>query len=126
MGNVTIVCKGPTDIISNGHFTVKVDEMSGKRRCGGQGDLLSGSLATWLSWTRLNDLSFETDSETRFETRWLSACQAACILVRKASFSAYQRHYRGVSAVDILDQISPMFYEWIDSNTFESSRDLSL
>ena len=42
LGNVTIVHKGNTDIISNGKFTENCGSGGCPRRCGGQGDLLAG------------------------------------------------------------------------------------
>ncbi|KAJ3287333.1 hypothetical protein HK104_008649, partial [Borealophlyctis nickersoniae] len=49
-GNVTIVQKGSVDVISNGKQVITCDAPGSPRRCGGQGDLLSGSLATFLAW----------------------------------------------------------------------------
>lgn len=70
-GGVTIVQKGPNDIISNGKegkgtaqrihvsnhiiyhkwYTVLVcDSEGGLKRMGGQGDILSGVIATFLAW----------------------------------------------------------------------------
>jgi len=46
----TVVRKGEMDIISNGTATYLCTEPGSLRRCGGQGDVLSGSAATWLHW----------------------------------------------------------------------------
>lgn len=48
----TILSKGRNDLISTADVTLAVDkgiEVS-PRRCGGQGDLLAGSLATIIYW----------------------------------------------------------------------------
>lgn len=70
MGNVTIVQKGQTDKISDGNtgkgwlhsgwlfsllmhsvpVVVECTEEGSPRRCGGQGDITSGSIGTFLSW----------------------------------------------------------------------------
>jgi NAD(P)H-hydrate repair Nnr-like enzyme with NAD(P)H-hydrate dehydratase domain len=42
---------GAHDIISNGVYTETCDAAGSPRRCGGQGDLLSGTLATFLIWS---------------------------------------------------------------------------
>jgi ATP-dependent NAD(P)H-hydrate dehydratase len=42
MGGVTIVQKGKTDYISDGKTVLSSDYFGSPRRCGGQGDVLSG------------------------------------------------------------------------------------
>lgn len=51
-GGVTIVQKGPVDYISNGKQILVCDLKGGLKRSGGQGDTLTGSLGTFLAWTR--------------------------------------------------------------------------
>ena len=53
LGNVTIVHKGATDVITDGRKMTMSDAPGCKRRCGGQGDLLSGTMALLLHWTYL-------------------------------------------------------------------------
>ena len=50
LGNVTIFCKGPFDIISNGRNTATVQTPGSTKRCGGQGDILAGVSGAFLSW----------------------------------------------------------------------------
>ena len=61
MGGVAILQKGATDIIAidtsesgqdvkKNQQTVEVDVEGGLKRCGGQGDILSGSVGTMLAW----------------------------------------------------------------------------
>lgn len=52
LGGVTIIQKGPHDYISNGKYTLTCDIPGGLKRSGGQGDTLTGSLATFLAWRR--------------------------------------------------------------------------
>ena len=49
---VTIVQKGGNDYISNGTTTLVDDLKGGKKRSGGQGDTLTGSIATFLGWRK--------------------------------------------------------------------------
>ena len=51
-GGVTIIQKGPKDYISNGERTLVSDIEGGAKRSGGQGDTLTGSLATFLAWRK--------------------------------------------------------------------------
>jgi ATP-dependent NAD(P)H-hydrate dehydratase len=47
---VTILQKGPSDIISNGERNEVIDVQGGLKRVGGQGDILSGAVGTFLAW----------------------------------------------------------------------------
>src|SRR3954462_2440473 len=51
-GGVTILQKGPKDYISNGTNTFVSDNEGALKRSGGQGDTLTGSLATFLAWRK--------------------------------------------------------------------------
>jgi ATP-dependent NAD(P)H-hydrate dehydratase len=51
-GGVTIIQKGKNDYISNGDRTFVSDVEGGLKRSGGQGDTLTGSLATFLGWRK--------------------------------------------------------------------------
>jgi NAD(P)H-hydrate repair Nnr-like enzyme with NAD(P)H-hydrate dehydratase domain len=53
LGNVTVMQKGAVDVISNGDDVLKCDEQGGLKRCGGQGDILSGQIGTMLAWSKL-------------------------------------------------------------------------
>lgn len=52
LGGVTIIQKGGKDFISNGETTLTSDVEGGKKRSGGQGDTLTGSVATLLGWRK--------------------------------------------------------------------------
>lgn len=52
LGGVTVVQKGFKDFISDGKTTMAVDLTGGKKRSGGQGDTLTGSIATFLGWRK--------------------------------------------------------------------------
>jgi ATP-dependent NAD(P)H-hydrate dehydratase len=51
-GGVTIIQKGARDYISNGDQTYISDIQGGLKRSGGQGDTLTGTLATFLAWRK--------------------------------------------------------------------------
>ena len=50
LGHVTILCKGTQDVVSDGHSSEICAVAGTPRRCGGLGDLLTGSSATLLAW----------------------------------------------------------------------------
>lgn len=50
LGGCIIFKKGLIDLISDSKITVAVCHEGGKKRCGGQGDLLAGTLATFSNY----------------------------------------------------------------------------
>ncbi|KAI9451658.1 hypothetical protein BJY52DRAFT_1226492 [Lactarius psammicola] len=63
-GGVTILQKGRSDVIATnteGEQTevVVVDTPGGMKRCGGQGDILSGSVGAFLAWAKCYEWAFE-------------------------------------------------------------------
>lgn len=52
LGGVTVIQKGAKDYISNGTTTLTSDLEGGKKRSGGQGDTLTGAVATLLGWRK--------------------------------------------------------------------------
>ncbi|KAK1341941.1 hypothetical protein QTO34_016692 [Cnephaeus nilssonii] len=50
LGNVTVVQKGEQDVISDGEQVLECNLQGSNRRCGGQGDLLSGFLGVLVQW----------------------------------------------------------------------------
>lgn len=94
--DATIVCKGSQDIISNGHETIVCDSESGLRRVGGIGDVLAGTLATFIGWSNSLDQCFE-----------------ACRVVRAASCSAYMKKRRTMRAGDVLQELGSVAEELV-------------
>lgn len=64
LGGVTIIQKGKHDYISNGKVTMTDDLEGGKKRSGGQGDTLTGSIATFLAWRKAYIDQLWNDPET--------------------------------------------------------------
>ncbi|KAJ8922828.1 hypothetical protein NQ315_007863 [Exocentrus adspersus] len=98
-GQVTILCKDHEDeIISNGK-SVKVSGGGSGRRSGGQGDMLGGSLSTFLHW------ALEKQVEPNI------ACFAACRLTRDCNARAFAKQGRSMTAVDMIHEIHDVFEE---------------
>ncbi|CAG9855950.1 unnamed protein product [Phyllotreta striolata] len=98
-GNITILCKGHEDeIISNGK-SAKVAGGGSGRRCGGQGDLLGGSLATFLAWA-------VTNNEDP-----VVACYAAARLARECNAKAFAKHGRSMTTTNMIEEIHEAFAE---------------
>ena len=68
LGGVMVVQKGAKDRLSDGKTTLTVDLEGGKKRSGGQGDTLTGSIATFLGWRKAYmDGIWETKGELKGE-----------------------------------------------------------
>ncbi|XP_055492595.1 ATP-dependent (S)-NAD(P)H-hydrate dehydratase isoform X2 [Leucoraja erinacea] len=110
LGNVTIVQKGRHDLISDG-TTVLVCSLEGSgRRCGGQGDLLSGSLGLMAHW------AFAAAKEkTDGINPTLVAAFGACALTRQCNNQAFQKHHRSMTTSDMIAEISTAFHKLFES-----------
>ncbi|OJD22003.1 ATP-dependent (S)-NAD(P)H-hydrate dehydratase [Blastomyces percursus] len=69
LGGVTIIQKGPHDVISNGIANVVCDVRGGLKRSGGQGDTLTGSLGTLLAWRKAYHEGLWETGESEAEVR---------------------------------------------------------
>lgn len=99
--SVTIVKKGLNDdIVENGNIKMECQEVGGKKRSGGIGDVLAGTLGTMVAWNRI------LKKETAMEDLSL-ACWTACCFVRHATMLAFNAKKRSMTAPDVLDQLGP-------------------
>ncbi|CAC5358156.1 CARKD [Mytilus coruscus] len=82
LGNVTIVKKGHNDIISDGENVLVCCSEGSPRRCGGQGDLLSGAMGTFSYWAHK---AIERGTDNALLSLYgpnLCAAYAACLLTK--------------------------------------------
>lgn len=106
-----IVQKGLKDFISNGNLTLTVDLEGGKKRSGGQGDTLTGALATFLGWRKAyHDKLWESKDErlTEEETIGLAAF-GGCAIARGCSRLAFLKKGRSLQASDLTDEVHNSF-----------------
>ncbi|KAF0978260.1 hypothetical protein FDP41_002775 [Naegleria fowleri] len=110
LGNVCIVRKGLVDIISIGDHYVECEILSpSPRRCGGQGDVLTGLIATfsyWANWERK-----EVSTKLSHEEKILAACYGSCLVQKKAAQLAFAQHHRSTTTPNIIDKIGEAFSE---------------
>uniref|UniRef100_A0A7C9DYR5 ATP-dependent (S)-NAD(P)H-hydrate dehydratase n=1 Tax=Opuntia streptacantha TaxID=393608 RepID=A0A7C9DYR5_OPUST len=102
IGGVTVLRKGKSDLISDGDAVCSVSIFGSPRRCGGQGDILSGSVAVFLSWAR-HCISAEGDLDTRSMNPTVLGCVAASALLRKAASMAFKNNKRSTLTTDIIE-----------------------
>jgi ATP-dependent NAD(P)H-hydrate dehydratase len=116
LGGVTIIQKGAEDIIAQADSQpLIVSHQGGLKRSSGQGDLLTGSLATFLAWRKAyheGGPPGQSDSEKISEHESLGlAVYAASTLVRETSRRAFQKHRRSMVASDMLEEVAGAFEE---------------
>lgn len=110
LGGVTIVHKGSVDVISNGTSTEMCTDDGCPRRCGGQGDLLSGSLAVFLYWGAKNPDCPEPGPG-------VIAGWAAARLARACSAQAFSQHGRATTTTDLINELESAFSRLYESET---------
>jgi ATP-dependent NAD(P)H-hydrate dehydratase len=118
LGGVTIIQKGAKDYISNGEHTLVSDGEGGLKRAGGQGDTLTGSLATLLAYRKAyhDKIWDHEDDMSRAETLALVAYGGSAI-TRECSRLAYKEKGRSLQAADLTDHVHSAFLTVIGEKT---------
>eukprot|EP00092_Neocalanus_flemingeri_P004637 GFUD01005000.1.p1 GENE.GFUD01005000.1~~GFUD01005000.1.p1 ORF type:complete len:373 (+),score=32.14 GFUD01005000.1:177-1295(+) len=111
LGNLTVIHKGAHDVISDGKSTEDCHAGGSPRRCGGQGDILAGSLATFLNWAYTAHSC--DDPGPAVIASW-----GACRLSRGCALQTYNQEGRAGTAIDIISQIHAEFLRIYESETF--------
>jgi ATP-dependent NAD(P)H-hydrate dehydratase len=109
-GGVIIIQKGSKDYISNGDHTLVSEGEGGLKRSGGQGDTLTGSLATLLAYRKAyHDKIWDIGTEMeRSETLALAAYGGSCI-TRECSKLAFKDKGRSLQASDLTEHVHTAF-----------------
>ncbi|QDZ20757.1 ATP-dependent (S)-NAD(P)H-hydrate dehydratase [Chloropicon primus] len=107
--NIVVIEKGEHDQIrvGGGPATV-VDTEGSPRRCGGQGDVLAGCVATFLSWGRK---AVGTEGDPSWKT---ASAYAGARLTRSASKAAFAKRGRATLCTDLVEEIGPAFSALFD------------
>ena len=86
-----IVKKQSVDIISDGKTVNKCHIKGTPRRCGGQGDILTGSIALFIHWARLKNADHEHNKMFYSTQHLIQGALAACEFVRFTSRKTFER-----------------------------------
>ncbi|KAK4229157.1 Ribokinase-like protein [Podospora fimiseda] len=110
LGGVMVVQKGPKDYLSDGTVTLTVDLEGGKKRSGGQGDTLTGSIATFLGWRKAY-LDGIWDTGKKLEEKELVglAVFGGSAITRECSRLAFAKRGRSLQASDLTDEVHTAF-----------------
>jgi len=111
-GNAIVVRKGITDIITDGVDAYYVCEEGSLKRCGGIGDILSGTIASLQQFPRnalmntSESLSLQQDVELVHSK--LAPAVLACVCVRRASRGAFFRKRHSLVCTDIFEELQDL------------------
>ncbi|KAJ1928868.1 hypothetical protein IWQ60_001664 [Tieghemiomyces parasiticus] len=118
LGGVTVIQKGRQDIVSNGEEILVCEEEGGLKRCGGQGDVLSGVLGTFMAWgVAYQSNVWKHGREVDPQRIPMLAAYAGCCVTRRASRKAFEKFRRATMTVNLLDFIQAA-YEELFPDTF--------
>jgi len=133
LGGVTVLQKGETDIVSFSHSTTTTGEREtaeivtrgGLKRCGGQGDILSGITACMLAWSKNYEegvyvnLRPHPPGTTQLASSRLPLLSSvgAAILTRTISRRAFEKHGRATMTQDMIPEIQGAFTDVFEGGT---------
>jgi len=112
MGNITVLHKGCPDLISNGKVTEECSAGGSPRRCGGQGDVLSGTLATFLHWATMAGDSCPPPGPE------ILAAWGSARLTRSCAEQAFTNTGRSTTTTDMIGVLHMEFSRLYESETF--------
>lgn len=94
-----IVKKGAQDeIIKEGEQVMACKEEGGLKRSGGIGDVLAGTLGTFMAWNEIL-----ASRNTPVDRVW--SCWCACYLVKRSTKHAFEQKGRSMTAPDVLHSV---------------------
>ena len=135
LGGATVVCKGAADeacVANGGRATVRtVDVRGSNRRCGGQGDVLAGTVAVFQAWRAAADAEAakverdgeddENDADAEAEAA-AEAAAAACSVVRLAAREAFAKRGRSMVTGDLIEELGGVMERAVPSEGREDRR----
>lgn len=110
LGGLLIVRKGAQDWICNGIKSLVGDLEGGRKRSGGQGDTLTGCIATMLAWRRLYlEHGWETEGDMSREETLMVAAWGGSAITRECSRQAFLKLGRSMQASDLTPEVGGAF-----------------
>jgi len=120
LGGVVVLRKGAVDWISDGDRAIVGEGEGGRKRSGGQGDTLTGSIGTLLGYRSLyHEKLWDVEGDLdRQETLMLAAWGGSAI-TRECSRLAFMKHGRSLQASDLTEEV-PVAFETLIGEKEES------
>jgi len=122
-GGVTIIQKGASDYISNGKFTLVSEGEGGLKRSGGQGDTLTGSLATLLAYRQAYlEKIWDHDGDMQPDELLALCAYGGSAITRECSRLAFKEKGRSLQAADLTEHVHTAFLDIIGEKPTEESK----
>jgi ATP-dependent NAD(P)H-hydrate dehydratase len=122
-GGVTIIQKGGVDYISNGKHTLISDGEGGLKRSGGQGDTLTGSLATLLAYRKAYlDKIWDHENDMDGEELLALCAYGGSAITRECSRLAFKANGRSLQASDLTGHVHTAFLDIIGEKPTDESK----
>ncbi|KAK5127014.1 hypothetical protein LTR85_008373 [Meristemomyces frigidus] len=122
-GGVTIIQKGAKDYISNGKFTLVSEGEGGLKRSGGQGDTLTGSLATLLAYRQAYlEKIWDHDGDMQSDELLALCAYGGSAITRECSRLAFKEKGRSLQAADLTEHVHTAFLDIIGEKPTEESK----
>lgn len=110
LGGVLVLQKGQTDYLSNGSTVWSCDLEGGRKRSGGQGDTLTGSIGTLLCWRRAYlDRLWDVEGNLGEDETVMLAAFGGASITRECSRLAFKKNGRALQASDVGEQVPQAF-----------------
>ena len=106
LDGVNIVAKGKSDTICTIDELKECEEQASPRRCGGQGDILSGVITAFNAWAAIEG---STREKLLAPDIIMDCLLAACNVTRKSSYLCFQKYGRSMTASDMLRCVPESF-----------------
>nr|OQO16753.1 ATP-dependent (S)-NAD(P)H-hydrate dehydratase [Rachicladosporium sp. CCFEE 5018] len=122
-GNITIIQKGAKDYISNGKQTLISDGEGGLKRSGGQGDTLTGSLATLLAYRKAYlEKIWDHENDMGADDLLTYVAYGGSAITRECSKLAFKEKGRSLQASDLTEHVHTAFQNVIGEKLTDGSR----
>jgi ATP-dependent NAD(P)H-hydrate dehydratase len=122
-GGVTIIQKGKVDTISNGTHTLISDGEGGLKRSGGQGDTLTGALATFLAYRKAYlDQLWDHENDMKADELLALCAYGGSAITRECSRLAFKEKGRSLQASDLTEYVHTAFLDLIGEKPTEESK----
>lgn len=123
LGGVTIIQKGKVDTISNGTHTLISDGEGGLKRSGGQGDTLTGALATLLAYRKAYlDKLWDHENDMKADELLALCAYGGSAITRECSRLAFKEKGRSMQASDLTEHVHTAFLDLIGEKPTEESK----
>ena len=120
LGGVLVLRKGAVDWISDGTKTSVCESEGGRKRSGGQGDTLTGSIGTLLAYRSLYlEKLWDVEGNLSAAETLMLAAWGGSAITRECSRLAFLKHGRSLQASDLTEEV-PVAFETLIGEKEES------